>query len=134
MSQTEAAPAADLIFLQCVELPEFCLLQEALYWVAFRRVPVYWVGFGHGFLEDEECERAGLPPDPRGNYDWALSVMLLDDLAAIKARAENQDVEASEQDESANKEALVEAAKLHKELSEWKPKFERAIELAQAEI
>jgi hypothetical protein len=74
-----------MTFLQRVDVPEICFLQEVLYWVAFRRLPValydldgneirngtdiggYAVELGDigDWLEDEECASANIPPDPR---------------------------------------------------------------------
>jgi hypothetical protein len=77
-------------FLQEVKLPEKCLLNEVLLWVAFRRIPIAMISpeegkevrdaeedmFTYGgytgdlpdsgaYLEDCECASVGLPPDPR---------------------------------------------------------------------
>jgi hypothetical protein len=69
-------------FLQLVELPEKCFLQEVLYWVAFQRLPIaidsdgkefretedvgdYDIQMPDRYLQADECARANIPPDPR---------------------------------------------------------------------
>ena len=77
-------------FLKQVILPEECLLNEVLLWVAFQRIPIAMTSPEEGkeireaerdmeayggyagdlsdwgtYLEDSECAAAGLPPDPR---------------------------------------------------------------------
>jgi hypothetical protein len=75
------------IFLQPVVIPKRCYLFEVLLWVAFQRLPVATSdmegkdirdsdenrGSGQGgyeinaidtYIFDEECEYAGIPPDP----------------------------------------------------------------------
>jgi hypothetical protein len=145
MSQAEAVPIDKLIYLRPVALPEICFLPQILYWVAFGRLPDsmgFWDAHDdrgmviEGFcafndtLDDDECKRADppLPPDPRSKYDWTYGIMLCDfkEIAQIRAIAEIR------ADESKSKE--LEAANFHKEISEWKPKYERAIELAATEI
>src|SRR4051794_33133077 len=72
-------------FFQPVALSEWCLLREALLWVAFQRLPIfttdhegvdiresaesgaeYEIEVGDSFLDPDECRRAGIPEDP--NY------------------------------------------------------------------
>jgi hypothetical protein len=145
MSHDKAAGAGKLVYLQCVELSEICFLQEVLYWVAFARLPFQQsiresridgyktdVPYNNGELEYEECERAGLPPDPRLDYMWAIKVLLSDGVEEIVASLES-DEELTE-DEASKKQAQSEAAELRQKLNEWKPKFERAIELAAAKV
>lgn len=73
-------------FLQPVAIPERCFLQEVLHWVAFQRLPITQYDADgvelhdsteifeensifpehlDEFYSEEECERAGIPPDPR---------------------------------------------------------------------
>jgi hypothetical protein len=145
MSQAKEPSSGKLIYLQRVELGEICFLQEVLYWVAFGRLPTdqdrdgFIEGYkadvpnANGELTEEECKRAGLPKDPRLKYHWAWDVMLSDDLEAIAASRAL--VEDDEGDESAIKEQRQsEVANLYKEISEWKPKYDIAIELAASEI
>jgi hypothetical protein len=61
------------------------------------------------------------------NYGWAGDVMLsdqIDDIVASYSREMSQDHE----------EARRQAKTLFDEMTEWKPKFERAIEPAAAEV
>jgi hypothetical protein len=85
-------------FLQEVKLPEKCLLNEVLLWVAFRRIPIAMISpeegkevrdaeedmFTYGgytgdlpdsgaYLEDCECASVGLPPDPRRSCTWGAA-------------------------------------------------------------
>ena len=75
-------------FLQPVDVPERCFLEEVLYWVAFQRLPVvfhlnglgdlrdsedwgtYNVDFIDSTLSEDETARAGIPTDP----DWIARV------------------------------------------------------------
>jgi hypothetical protein len=147
MTESEANFAKNPIYLQRVDLDEVCYLQEVLYWVAFGRLPTADdarydliegyktnVPLTNGELTEEECESAGLPLDPRLNYSWAWDVMLSDQIEEIVASRELLEDE-TEQDESIKKEqARREAAKLLKEMKEWKPKFDRAIEIAACKV
>jgi hypothetical protein len=149
LDEDKAASADKLIYLQRVELFDICFLQETLYWVAFGRLPV-WLARSEemrptpiedidGALTDDECKNSTppLPPDPRHKYDWSFGVTLCDDLAAIEACAEREGSEALDgsQGESIRTDQVrIEAAKLHKDISEWKPNYERAIELATAKV
>jgi hypothetical protein len=147
MAESEPNHARKLIYLLRMELDPICFLQEALYWVAFGRLPIEHLnrlvlieGYktnvprDNGELSEEECERAGLPRDPRLNYDWADNVMLSDQIEEIAASRELVEAEPG-QDEGVRKEqARREAEKLLDEMTEWKPKFERAIELAATEV
>lgn len=71
-------------FLQPVDVPERCFLEEVLYWVTFQRLPIasytsdgeelretsevggLVVGLPDDGLTKSEADRAGIPPDP----DW----------------------------------------------------------------
>jgi hypothetical protein len=73
-------------FWQPVEVPERCFLHEALLWLAFQRLPVALYNDRNeeirsaseyegpeiespgGPLTDEECKRAGIPPDPHFHH------------------------------------------------------------------
>jgi hypothetical protein len=134
-------------YLQPVALDPICFLQEVLYWVAFGRLPIidpsrnfaiegYETDLpqANGELMDEECDRVDLPRDPRGYYDWAFGVMLSDQIEEITTFRESVETETA-QDESGTKEhASREVEKLHAEMMEWKPKFERVIELPASEV
>src|SRR5690348_14061774 len=79
------------VYLQPVPIPERCFLFEVLLWVAFVRLPIaigdpegaddirlsselrqdgYSVKIFDEYIFDEECERVGIPPDPR----WRANV------------------------------------------------------------
>ena len=129
-------------FLQQVTLPERCFLKEALYWAAFRRLPIasfnykgeefretddigdYDVEVGENYIANEEAERAGIPPDPR-------YTALLEDSTSLSSRfiareLERDDLDALQRNflEIEKKSALAyEAA-----LSAWWPSYHLAIE------
>ena len=74
------------VYLQSVEVPERCFLHEALLWLAFQRLPIALyndrnqesrsatehegleIQSPEGPLTDEECKRAGIPPDPHYHH------------------------------------------------------------------
>ena len=79
------------VYLQPVPIPDRCFLFEVLLWVAFVRLPVaigdpegahdirlssevreggYSIKIFDEYIFDEECERVGIPPDPR----WKANV------------------------------------------------------------
>jgi hypothetical protein len=81
---------------------DICFLDEVLYWVAFQRPPFFWPDLdGDDFrelgmsgyevdcavyrLSEEECQRIGIPQDPRMSFDWAFTVKPHDTLEAITA-------------------------------------------------
>jgi hypothetical protein len=147
VAESEPKHGVKPIYLEVVELDDICFLQEVLYWVAFGRLPTasssreepiegYKTNAPHanGELTEPECETAGLPGDPRPNHDWAYDVMLSDKFEEIVASRELVEAEPGE-DESTRKEEIGrDAKKLFDEMTLWKPKFERAIELAASEI
>jgi hypothetical protein len=148
----ESAPkhAGRLTYLQPTDLDKICFLQEALYWVAFGRLPIYHmlrtkiidcyetnIPRENGELSDAECEKAGLPRDPRLNYAWAWVVMLSDPIETIVEACKDYDPatgEFFEHEGISTDEARREAEKLLDEMTQWKPKFERAIELGASEV
>lgn len=113
------------IYLQQVEPSEICFLQEVLWWVAIRRLPIeilaggedmrlpfndsYEADMHFGWLGDEECKKLGLPTDPRGRYDWSNGVLLSDAEEEIVKRAEQN----AEGDDKAQEEARNEAVKFY---------------------
>jgi hypothetical protein len=147
------------IFLQEVELSEFCYLQEVLRWVAFQDLPIFMFGEGwydvrgygvkslkttapflHVALINLQWEMS-LAPDPRWKFVWSHGVMLDDDFDtilahAMRAAALEEEATTSEQNNGARqeKDAREEAARLQQELNDWRPKYEKAIELAAAKI
>jgi len=148
VAESEPKAAREPTYLQRVMVADICFLQGVLYWVAFGRLPIdvdfniddlleYYetrVPDRNGELTEDECERAGLPRDPRLNYGWAGDVMLsdqIDDIVASYSREMSQDHDEMSQD---HEEARRQAKTLFEEMTEWKPKFERAIEPAAAEV
>jgi hypothetical protein len=124
--------AAPMRFLQEVRLPQTCLLNQVLLWVAFQRLPVDGppiddsqeitdfeyevlagagyafdvIDFWHFYLEESECAVAGLPPDPRR--------------AALLEERINWDGEGDEE--------------LKRELEDWMPRYEAAVEFPASRI
>jgi hypothetical protein len=150
MAESEPKHAGKLTYLQPTELDKICFLQEALYWVAFGRLPIHHmrrkmmidcyetnIPRENGELSDAECQKAGLPRDPRFNYEWAWIVMLSDPIETIVDACKDYDPasgEFFEHEGISTEEARREAEKLLDEMTQWKPKFERAIELAASEV
>jgi hypothetical protein len=138
------------VYLVEAELSGICFLDEILYWVAFQRLPIFWsdlegsdcreggmagyeVDCAQYTLEEDECAMVGLSPDPRRSFDWSSDVKLDDDLQTIIAQSAQAAAEKQAQDHSELKNRN-EAAKLHQELQNWRPKYRRAMELPMAEI
>jgi hypothetical protein len=137
-----------MIFLQRVRVSEICFLQEVLFWVAFRRLPVAINGIEGTeirnesreidyavdipdivhWLYDEECASANIPPDPRyaaainGN---PLSIEDCDDYIEEIASSDSRPSYIHDLDE------LV-AFKKNMEL--WLPQYESAIEYPASRI
>ena len=103
-SATMKPPTPKAVYLIEAEPSDVCFLDEVLYWVAFQRLPYGWGDHeGDDFrswampgyevdcstcrIADDECERVGLPQDPRNSFDWAFGVKLDDDLDTIISRA-----------------------------------------------
>jgi hypothetical protein len=156
------------VYLTERDLSDICFLDEVLYWVAFQRLPFFWtdfdgvampdyeVEFALNRLAEDECERAGLPHDPRISFDWALRVKCDDSLETIIAEAEAQmvaqddamtdsfDNSAAPREASGDPlfgrsatsmpETHEEAVKLHNELKSWCPQYRKAIELPTAKV
>jgi hypothetical protein len=112
-------------FLQAVNVPERCFLQEVLHWVAFLRLPTEYFDsdgvelhkstevfdsaseypeIGDEYFSDEECKRAGIPPDPYllavregvstmspANYDKLINSLEAGDPAQSTLEQEKQD-------------------------------------------
>ena len=118
-------------FLQEVKLPEKCLLNEVLLWVAVHRIPVAMTSpeegkevrdaeedmFAYGgytgdlsewgaYLEDRECTAVSLPSDPR-------MVALLKGGISLPGGGDEQ---------------------LDREMQEWRPQYEAAIEYPASRI
>jgi hypothetical protein len=137
-------------FLQPVAIPERCYLFEVLLWLAFLRLPIA-VGHPEGgdirnsdevradgyaikvideYIFDEECERAGIPPDPlwRAAIEGTttLSVQRYDDLLRQRklTRAFRENLRAERE----------KAVRFEADLKRWKPQFERVIEYPASKI
>ena len=86
----------------------------------------------NGELTEDECaeSRPASRPTSQSN-DWAWDVMLsdqIDEIAGSRCRVTGTE------EENPSKEGRRQAKTLLEEMTEWKPKFERAIELAAAEV
>jgi hypothetical protein len=165
------------IYVEQVHLSDICFLDEVLYWVTFQRLPVHFVDsagnevrsvvmpgyrvdfdFADERLTDDECERVGLPRDPRNSYEWASKLTLLDDFKKLQASAKGlkewilsrtrpkrnilTDPRSPLLRESAMGSAAgalcgaprSEVTKLHNKLERWKPKYKKVIELPAARV
>jgi hypothetical protein len=128
-------------FLQPVELPERCYLEEVLYWVAFQRLPIagylydgkeirqndemgYAPEIVDAELSEDETQRAGIPPDP----NWRA---LMDDTTTLSSAHYDKFLAKDDLDPGLREIWTVEreaALAFEKECSLWQPHYERAIE------
>jgi hypothetical protein len=133
-------------FLQAVLLPEWCFLYEALYWVAFQRLPIasYTVDAEEYRLSEEvenyeaeitdsphlisedEAKFAGIPPDPQ----W---VAWTEDRSLLPAREyegvlTKEVLKGDEDFKNSMIEARDAARRLEEECRAWEAHFRRAIE------
>ena len=135
-------------FLQPVELPEKCFLQEVLYWVAFQRLPIaidldgkefretedvgdYDIQMPDRYLQADECARADIPPDPQlaaliGNR----TMMDLKSFDRLMLSGRDYDDETRKVIESQRQEVV----QFQKEYEEWKLKYAAAIEYPASKI
>jgi hypothetical protein len=134
-------------YLQPVYLPNFCFLYEALYWVAFQRLPISTYTFDgeeyrlsdevDGYeahvsdspteISDEEAKFAGIPPDPY----WAA---LMDEERSIMP-SESWDVLIAKYGaDSALLKGRADAVKLEEEAARWKPHYQRFTEYPRSQI
>jgi hypothetical protein len=138
-----------MIFLQAVDLPERCFLQEVLFWAAFQRLPIvmyddrgteirdsdefedYEVdSYGGDFIDEDECTRAGLPIDPR--YTAIMedgvtpSVEHCDRLLSIVKLEDSDRADL----ESQRRQALA----FEQSLTEWQEKYNSVIEYHTSRI
>lgn len=136
-------------FLQAVDLPERCFLQEVLLWVAFQRLPIarYTVGGKElretnevgdfvievidSVLSEDETQRARIPTDP----GWTV---MLEDKAILKVSSYDEFLSRNDYlDDDLRKqiEAEREDARAHeRECEAWQPHFQRAIEYSASRI
>ena len=136
-------------FLQPVELPEKCFLQEVLYWVAFQRLPIaidsdgeefretvdiveeYDIKMPDRFLQDDECARANIPSDPRLAALISNRTMIdVKSFDRLMLSGREYDDETRKVIESQRQEVV----QFQKEYEEWKLKYEVAIEYPASEI
>jgi hypothetical protein len=126
------------------ELAPKCYLFEALYWIAFNRYPIVENYDEHGndyrFNEEsffdfevpietdltlEECERIGLPPDPKAIDDYFLEPDKIRELQnIIKDQKDKLDLERK----------LVISIKYYDELKIWELGFEDFIEIYKSKL
>lgn len=118
--------------MRAVTLPQTCLLNQVLLWVAFQRLPADTppldegqeisegdyemlagagyacdlIDFWHFYLEDHECAAAGLPPDPR-------QAALLQDRISWNGEGDEE---------------------LVRELEDWTPRYHAAVEFPASRI
>jgi hypothetical protein len=140
-------------FLQPVAIPERCYLFEVLLWVTFLRLPIAAIGDDDGndiresdeireegggyainvideYIFDEECERAGLPPDPNWRAaiegTTTLSVKYYDDLLKQPklTKAFRRKLRADRE----------EALRFEADVKRWKSQYERVIEYPVSKI
>jgi len=135
-------------FLQAVELPNRCFLQEVLFWVAFQRLPIaqytrdgkdlretteigeYAVDYVDNYLSDEEARRVGIPIDPRWPLHPDEKVTLPGEhFDKLLAKFElDPEIRA---DIEAGREGAVE---YQRDVETWRPYYKRAIEYPASRI
>lgn len=132
-------------FWQPVQVPERCFLHEALLWLAFQRLPVTFYNDENkesrsaseyegpeiespgGPLTDEECERAGIPPDPHFHY--------LVDESPSPLQTYNDLEYGHDETVRRIKEAMdKEQADYERACMEWQPHYDRATEYAASQL
>ena len=136
------------IFLQPVELPDRCYLEEVLYWVAFQRLPIIdaytndgqdirqWdeMDFAPGIVEpaltEDETRRAGIPPDP----NWRA---ILEETTLLSPAWYDDFLSQHDLDPDVRSRLSVEreaAVAFEKERQLWQPHYERAIEYPSSRV
>src|ERR1044071_7260125 len=136
-------------FLQPVDVPERCFLQEVLFWVAFQRLPtVTWIDEGEdvrdtdeigGFrveitdsvLDEDETAKFGIPTDPRWisrveGSPSGLPVSFYDDFLA----RDGVDEGTRREFERARDDAIA----FEQQEKSWWPQYQRAIEYPASKI
>lgn len=138
-----------MIFLQAVDLPENCFLQEVLFWMAFQRLPVAMFDDrgteirasddfdGHevdphfgDFIDEDECIRAGLPIDPR--YTAFLQEEVTPSLDLCDRLLARPDLEDSVRADVESKKC--QALAFERSFQEWEKKFSTAMEYHTSRI
>lgn len=135
------------IYLQEVRLPENCFLNEVLLWVVFQRLPIasydldgtevheaedgeHSPDIGHSEISDDECRRAGIPPDP--SYAMLFEETLLPDPLYFDRFLENNDLELDLRAELIERRNA--AANFQTQYKAWRQHFEQAIAHPVAQI
>jgi hypothetical protein len=126
-------------FLQAVTLPEWCFLYEALYWVAFQRLPVssytidaeeYRFTDSPHLISEDETKFAGIPRDPR----W---VAWTEERSLLPASEYEKVIARKEGDEDFKREMMEArdaALQLEEECRSWEPHYRRAVEYPVSRI
>jgi hypothetical protein len=140
-------------FLQPVLVPERCYLFEALLWVAFQRLPIfttdhegedirksdenresgeagYAVKVIDEYIFDDECERAGIPPDP----SWQAAI---DGRSILPVAHYDQMIKRRKIPKAYRahlKQERLEAVRFEAARDEWKKQYRRAIEYPASRI
>jgi hypothetical protein len=134
-------------FLQPVDVPERCFLYETLLWLAFQRLPIalyndrnveirdateyesYEIESPNGPLTDEECKRAGIPPDPHFHY-------LVDESPApIKTYDELEPKYGHDETMRMIKERMdKQEEEYRRACAEWQPYYDEAVEYSASQI
>lgn len=135
-------------FLQPVDVPKRCFLQEVLYWVAFQRLPIaaytldgkeiretdeaggYDIEIGDPHLTPDETTRAGIPSDP----NW---VAILEDKPTLPVAHYDRFLARNDLDDGLREKLATEreAAIVHeRDCEAWSRHYERAIEYPASRI
>jgi hypothetical protein len=140
-------------FLQPVLVPERCYLFEAFLWVAFQRLPIlttdhegvdirqsdenresgeagYAVKVIDKYIFDDECERAGIPPDP----SWQAAIDGTSILPVAHYDQMLKDRKTPKAYRKHLKQERLEAVRFESARDEWKRHYRRAIEYPASRI
>jgi hypothetical protein len=135
-----------LAFFQAVYVPDRCFLSEALLWVAFQRLPIarynddareiretiededYEIDTPDGPLTEDECRRAGIPPDPK-------FLRLVNDPGLVQRYKELEPRYGHDEAmRRINEPDPEEEEKFRRACAEWKPYYDQAIEYPASRI
>ena len=140
-------------FLQPVAIPQRCYLFEVVLWLAFRRLPVatgdaegndiresdenrvpgrggYSIQVLDDYIFDEECEYAGIPPDP----SWRAA---LEETATLSVGHYDELLKECNVNDPFRKhleEDREEAIRFQAAMKEWEAHFQRVIEYPASRI
>ncbi|MBX3519657.1 MAG: hypothetical protein KF835_06510 [Xanthobacteraceae bacterium] len=136
------------IFLQPVSLPKRCFLQEVLYWVAFKRLPVaqftldgkeireteeigdYATSFLDGSVDDEETQAAKIPPDP----SWLASLEERSTLPSVKYEEQLRESNLAPDFRAWLEQEREKALEFERELDAWTPLYQGVLEYPSSRI